>query len=189
MPRIVPRAAEWVAWTPPVCHPVPPLQFVTEVFLADFFDVSPNYICEILCWAQDGFDLKTVHKLSSKEKKIWAEPGFETRGCCVGSKNASSVSSCHYSLPWLSRCFSFIRNRTRRWRVKIVPCLPTLFYGWSSLLLSFLSHQQLPQRTDQKIGRVCFTFDDFVEALVARFMNEQCPGVAYLTRKHAIKPY
>ena len=34
-------------------------------------------ICEIHCLALDGFDLKTVHKLSSKDKKLWVELGFE----------------------------------------------------------------------------------------------------------------
>ena len=31
--------------------------------------VTANCICEIHCIALDGFDLSTVHKLSSKEKK------------------------------------------------------------------------------------------------------------------------
>ena len=34
-------------------------------------DITPNCICEIYCLALDGFDLKTVHKLSSKEKTSW----------------------------------------------------------------------------------------------------------------------
>ena len=32
-------------------------------------DVTANCICEIHCLPLDGFDLNTVHKLSSKEKK------------------------------------------------------------------------------------------------------------------------
>ena len=40
-------------------------------------DVTTNYICEIHCLALHGFDLNTVHKLSSKEKKSWEELGFE----------------------------------------------------------------------------------------------------------------
>ena len=40
-------------------------------------DVTANCIREIHCLALDGFDLNTVHKLSSKEKKILAEPGFK----------------------------------------------------------------------------------------------------------------
>ena len=35
-------------------------------------DVTSNCVCELNCLARDGFDLNTVHKLSSKE------PGFET---------------------------------------------------------------------------------------------------------------
>ena len=42
-------------------------------------DVTASCICEIHCLALDGFDLNTVHQLSSKEKKITAEPGFEPR--------------------------------------------------------------------------------------------------------------
>ena len=40
-------------------------------------DVTTNCIREIHCFALDGFNLNTVYKLSSKEKKISAEPGFE----------------------------------------------------------------------------------------------------------------
>ena len=32
-------------------------------------DITPTCICEIHCLALDGFDLNTVRKLSSKEKK------------------------------------------------------------------------------------------------------------------------
>ena len=32
-------------------------------------DVTANCICEIHCFALDGFDLNTVHQLSRKEKK------------------------------------------------------------------------------------------------------------------------
>ena len=50
-----------------------------------------NWICEIYCLALDGFDLNTVHKLSSKEKNL-SGVGIRTRGCwVVGRKNASSV--------------------------------------------------------------------------------------------------
>ena len=53
--------------------------------LACFFgvalDVSANWICGIHCLALDGFNLNTVHKLSSIEKnsqrKISAELGFK----------------------------------------------------------------------------------------------------------------
>ena len=38
--------------------------------------VTANCIFEIHCLALDGFNLKTVHKLSSKEKKILAQPRF-----------------------------------------------------------------------------------------------------------------
>ena len=34
-------------------------------------DVNAKCICEIHYLALDGFDLTTVHKLSSKEKKSW----------------------------------------------------------------------------------------------------------------------
>ena len=40
---------------------------------------TANCICEIHCLAQDGFDLNTVHKLSSQEWKISAELGLEPR--------------------------------------------------------------------------------------------------------------
>ena len=37
-------------------------------------DVSANSICDIHCLVLDGFDLNTVHKLSSKEKKSrWSQ--------------------------------------------------------------------------------------------------------------------
>ena len=39
-------------------------------------DITANCICEIHCLALDGFDLHTVHKLSSKEKKILPVPGL-----------------------------------------------------------------------------------------------------------------
>ena len=48
-----------------------------SLFLA--LDVTANCICEIRRLALDGFDINTVHKLRSKEKKISAEPGFEPR--------------------------------------------------------------------------------------------------------------
>ena len=41
--------------------------------------VVANCICEIHCLVLDGFDLNAVHKLSSKEKKILTEPGFEPK--------------------------------------------------------------------------------------------------------------
>ena len=34
-------------------------------------DVTANHICEICYIALDGFNLNTVHKLSSKEEKSW----------------------------------------------------------------------------------------------------------------------
>ena len=40
-------------------------------------DATSNCICEIHCLALDGYNLNTVHKLSSKEKKFLAEPGFD----------------------------------------------------------------------------------------------------------------
>ena len=40
-------------------------------------DITANCLCEIRCKALDGFDLKTVHKLSSKEKKILTDLGFK----------------------------------------------------------------------------------------------------------------
>ena len=49
------------------------LALLNFVFTPDTFFVSPdvtaNCICEIHCLALDGFDLNTVLKLSSKEKK------------------------------------------------------------------------------------------------------------------------
>ena len=44
-----------------------------------FQDVAANCICEIpsLPIALDWFNLKTLHKLSSNERKMPAEPGFE----------------------------------------------------------------------------------------------------------------
>ena len=42
-------------------------------------DVTANCICEIHCLALDGFNLNSVHKLSSKEKKSKAEPGIKPR--------------------------------------------------------------------------------------------------------------
>ena len=51
------------------------IKFIFWKYLA--LDVTDNCICEINCFALDGFDLNTVHKPSSKEKKISAEPGFE----------------------------------------------------------------------------------------------------------------
>ena len=53
-------------------------------------DVTANCICELHCFALDGFDLNTVHKLSSKEKKSWRSQN--SNPCSwVGSKNAFSV--------------------------------------------------------------------------------------------------
>ena len=40
-------------------------------------DITATCICETHCLALDAFDLNTVHKLSSKEKKFSAEPGFK----------------------------------------------------------------------------------------------------------------
>ena len=40
--------------------------------------------------ALDGFDLNTVHKLSSKEKNLCGA-GIQTEDCWVESQNASSV--------------------------------------------------------------------------------------------------
>ena len=57
---------------------------VSQIFLWYLvLDVTANCICEMHCLALDGFDLNAVHKLSSKEKKILAEPGFKpgAAGC------------------------------------------------------------------------------------------------------------
>ena len=40
-------------------------------------DITAKCICENHCLALDGYDLNSVHKLNSKEKKILAEPEFE----------------------------------------------------------------------------------------------------------------
>ena len=53
-------------------------------------DVTANCQCEIHCLVLDGFNLNTVHKLSSNEKKL-GRAWIQTRGCWVGSKNASTV--------------------------------------------------------------------------------------------------
>ena len=64
-------------------------QLHTSFLLYLALDVTPNCICEIHCIALDGFDLNSVHQLSIKEKNLgWA--GIWTRGCWVGSKNATS---------------------------------------------------------------------------------------------------
>ena len=42
-------------------------------------DITVNCICEIPFIGLKGFDLNTVHKLGSKEKKILADPRFEPR--------------------------------------------------------------------------------------------------------------
>ena len=42
-------------------------------------DVTANCICEIHCLALDGFDLYTVHKLSSKEKTSQREKSRPSR--------------------------------------------------------------------------------------------------------------
>ena len=55
-----------------------------SLFLA--LDVTANCICEIRRLALDGFDINTVDKLRSKEKKISAEPGLEPRA--AGLPNA-----------------------------------------------------------------------------------------------------
>ena len=49
-------------------------------------DITANCIYKIHYLALDGFYFNTAHKLNSKEKA-----GIRTRGCWVGSKNASSV--------------------------------------------------------------------------------------------------
>ena len=44
--------------------------FRMTIFLLNLaLDATTNFICEIHCLALGGFDLDTVHKLSSKEKK------------------------------------------------------------------------------------------------------------------------
>ena len=63
--------------------------FASPSFLLAFLynlslDITANSICEIHYLALDGFNLNTIHKLSSKEKK--SRPSY-----CVGSMNASSV--------------------------------------------------------------------------------------------------
>ena len=42
-----------------------------------WIEITANCICEIHCIALNGFNLNSVHKLSSKEKKISLEPGFK----------------------------------------------------------------------------------------------------------------
>ena len=60
-------------------------------------------ITKIHCSALDGFDIKTVHKLSSKEKKILVEPGFKSGAAgweaimptlCYTAPNAMTESYC-----------------------------------------------------------------------------------------------
>ena len=46
-------------------------------------DITANCFCKIIYLALDGFNLNTVNKLSSKEKK--------SRGCWAGSNSASTV--------------------------------------------------------------------------------------------------
>ena len=62
-------------------------------------DVTANWIREIHCLALDGFDLNTVHKLSSKEKKNIGVVRVRGRGCGEGINHASSVL--HSPLTWL----------------------------------------------------------------------------------------
>ena len=51
-------------------------------------DITSNCICKIHWLLLDSFDLNTVHKLSSKEKKSLRSPDWSL-GLMVGSKNAS----------------------------------------------------------------------------------------------------
>ena len=55
-------------------------------------DVTANCNSEIHFIALDGFDLNTVHKLSSTEKNICLGGArIRTRGCWVECKKASTV--------------------------------------------------------------------------------------------------
>ena len=49
-------------------------------------DITANCICEIHCLVLDGFDLNTVHKLSSKEEKSWRSWDSNTGLGLLGGK-------------------------------------------------------------------------------------------------------
>ena len=80
-------------------------------------NVTANCICEILCFALDGWDLNTAHKLSSKEKKSWRSrdlnPGL------LGGKQ-----------EWGRKYLKIL---------KIITSTGTWFYETSSHQLSFVS--------------------------------------------------
>ena len=55
------------------------IHYVQNNFLLYFvLEVTANCICEIHRLALNGFNLNTVHQLSSREKNITGEPGFES---------------------------------------------------------------------------------------------------------------
>ena len=59
-----------VSLEPPACLLAAGLTGLNQTFLLYIaLDVTANSIWEIDCFVLDGFDLNTVHKLSSKEKK------------------------------------------------------------------------------------------------------------------------
>ena len=57
---------------------------VSYLFKYIALDVPPNCICEIHCIALDGFNLNTVHILSSKEKK--SQPSHGSNSELLGGK-------------------------------------------------------------------------------------------------------
>ena len=72
-------------------------------------DFTANCICEIHCIALDGFDLSTAHKLSSKEKKILTELGFES-GAAGWDARMQPLCYAHVTL-----CYQPNFLRTLRW--------------------------------------------------------------------------
>ena len=97
-------------------------------------DVTAYWIREIHCIALDMFDFNTVHKLSSKEKKSWANQDFNTGLlcgkqecflCALQPRRIQMPPHHHHPLkrtlsgsnPACSSGFSFLL-RLRWWKIK-----------------------------------------------------------------------